>query len=425
VTLFGRALGELVSTTSVVVDGTTGTLSEQSLIELVGGGPTLAGPKVTETRSLTMPAVWRAVTLLAGVIASLPLHAFVQNGAERSRAAGSPAERLLERPHPDLSLYEWLEIVVAHLALWGNAYLLIKRDGLGRVLWLLPIHPSQVQVGRQKNPDPATGVPGKRYAVQGPLPDGSDGRVLGDLDVLHVPGFGYDGVCGVSPIRAARQGVALALAAEEFGARLFGSGSLATGVLQTEQRLTQSQADKLAQRWNEKQSGLKSAHGTVVLDKGAKWTQLTIPPEDAQFLESRSFQVSEIARMFGVPPHMLMDTEKSTSWGSGIEQQTIGFVTYTLRPWLSRIEARLTNLLGADAVYVRFSLEGLLRGDSAQRAAFYKTMREIGVFSADDVLALEDRPPVTGGDERHVPMNWRVLGVNETDPADSAGGSDA
>lgn len=396
--------GSLVPTDSITI-GDDGGITNGSLLSLVGGGRTAAGVRVDEARSLTMPAVWRAVTLLSGTLASLPLHAYREDGPARVRAgAGSQASRLLASPHPDLTVFEWLELVVSHLALWGNAYLLVQRDGLGRVLYLLPIHPSQVQVGRRAS-DMA-----KRYAVTGPLPDGRKGQVLGDLDVLHIPGFGYDGVCGVSPVRAARQGVALALAAEEFGGRLFGSGSLATGILQTEQRLSPAQAEALSQRWVEKRTGMGSAHGTVVLDKGATFKQLTIPPEDAQFLESRSFQVSEIARMFGIPPHMLMDTEKSTSWGSGIEQQTIGFVTYTLRPWLARIEQRLTRLLRPETVYVRFALEGLLRGDSTQRSAFYKAMWEIGVLSTNDILALEERAPVEGGDVRYRPLNMGQLG---------------
>ncbi|WP_209021861.1 phage portal protein [Nocardioides sp. 503] len=402
--------------------GEDGSITDSSLIELVGGGKTATGVKVTEARSLTMPAVWRAVTLLAGSIAGLPIHAYRQEGDTRVRAgSSSQSTRVLSDPHPDLTVFEWLELVVAHLALWGNAYLLIQRDGFGRVLYLLPIHPSQVQVGRRKS-DRA-----KRYAITGPLPDGSNARTLGDLDVLHIPGFGYDGICGVSPIRAARQGVALALAAEEFGGKLFGSGSLATGILQTEQRLTQGQADKLSDRWNEKRSGLKSAHGTIVLDKGVKFTQLTIPPEDAQFLESRSFQVSEIARMFGIPPHMLSDTEKSTSWGTGIEQQTIGFVTYTLRPWLARIEQRLTRLLRPDTVYVRFSLEGLLRGDSGQRSSFYKALWDLGALSTNEIRAYEDLGPVEGGDVRYRPLNMGELGSTDTpdNPPDPTGGPDA
>lgn len=399
-----------------------GAITDTALLELVGGGKTASGVKVTETRSLTMPAVWRAVTLLAGSIAGLPIHAYRQEGEARVRAGGaSQSTRVLSDPHPDLTVFEWLELLVCHLALWGNAYLLIKRDGLGRALYLLPIHPSQVQVGRRSS-DQA-----KRYAITGPLPDGSKGRVLGDLDVLHIPGFGYDGVCGVSPIRAARQGVALALAAEEFGGKLFGSGSLATGILQTEQRLTQGQADRLSDRWNDKRTGLGSAHGTIVLDKGVKFTQLTIPPEDAQFLESRSFQVSEIARMFGIPPHMLSDTEKSTSWGTGIEQQTIGFVTYTLRPWLARIEQRLTRLLRPDTVYVRFSLEGLLRGDSGQRAAFYKSMWDLGALSTNEIRAYEDLGPVDGGNTRYRPLNMGELGTADDpdDQTDPSGGPDA
>lgn len=299
---------------------------------------------------------------------------------------------------------------MCHLALWGNAYLLIQRDALGRVLYLLPIHPGQVRPGRRTSDN------AKRYAVSAPLPDGSAPRVLGDLDVLHIPGLGYDGIAGISPIRAARQGISLALAAEEFGARLFGNGSLAAGVLQTDQRLTPTQADRLQARWQEKRGGLTHAHDTIVLDKGLKFERLTIPPEDAQFLESRSFQVSEIARMYGVPPHMLMATDKSTSWGSGIEQQTIGFVTYTLRPWLSRIEARLTRLLGPETVYVRFGLEGLLRGDSAQRAAFYNTLFQLGALSTNEIRALEEMSPVEGGDVRYRPLNMGELGAPNSEP---------
>jgi HK97 family phage portal protein len=401
-TLFGA-----LSTSILLNDD--GSITDESLVNLVGGGSTPSGVRVTETKSLTMPAVWRAVSLLAASVAGLPLHAYLQDGPTRTRVgAGAQSARLLHNPHPDLTVFEWLELVMCHMALWGNAYLLIQRDGLGRLLHLLPIHPAQVQVGRRAS-DQA-----KRYAVTGPLPDGTKGRVLGDLDILHIPGFGYDGVCGVSPIRAARQSVGLALAAEEFGARLFGSGSLATGILQTEQRLTQAQADSLANRWREKRTGLESAHGTVVLDKGATFKQLTIPPEDAQFLESRSFQVSEIARMFGIPPHMLMDTEKSTSWGTGIEQQTIGFVTYTLRPWLSRIEHRLTRLLRPEAVYARFALDGLLRGDSAQRSAYYKTLWEIGALSTNEIRAFEEQAPVDGGDVRYRPLNMGQLGTTES-----------
>jgi hypothetical protein len=147
-----------------------------------------------------------------------------------------------------------------------------------------------------------------------------------------------------------------------------------------------------------------------VLDKGAKFTQLSIPPEDAQFIESRGFQIEEIARMFGVPPHMLMAMDKATSWGTGIEQQTIAFVVYTLRPWLTRMEQRISRVLSPKPTYARYRLEGLLRGDSTQRAAFYKTMFEVGAFSPNRILALEEEPPVEGGDVRYRPLNLTPIG---------------
>jgi len=240
--------------------------------------------------------------------------------------------------------------------------------------------------------------------------------------ILQWRGFGDGGICGGAPCRAARQGVGLARSSEEYAARLFGSGSLATGLLQTEQRLTPEQADLIQARWAAKRSGLGSAHGTIVLDSGAKFHQLTIPPVDAQFLESRAFQVSEVARIFGVPPHMLMDTEKSTSWGTGIEQQSIGWVVYTLRPWLTRLEQRITKLVRPSKLYVKFRVEGLLRGDSAQRAAFYRAMWSLGALSTNEIRALEDMDPVEGGDVRYRPLNMGVLGTadsaNVPDPAD-------
>lgn len=377
-------------------------LSSPNIVSLFGGGTTAAGVSVTETSSLGLPAVWRAVNLIAGTAASLPLHAYRADGSARVKVTSGRAAALLGSPHPDMTPFELWEIVYTHLLLWGNAYLRVLGSPSMPTAELWPIHPGRVQVGRTSE------VGRKVYAIDGGK------EVHTDDTLLHIPGFGYDGVCGVSPIRAARQGLALALAAEEYGAKLFGSGSLATGILQTEQRLTSSQADAIQKRWQAKRAGMSSAHSTIVLDAGAKFHQLTIPPEDAQFLQSRSFQISEVARMFGTPPHMLMDTEKSTSWGTGIEQQSIGFVVYTLRPWLTRVEQRMTRLLSPQAVYARYAVEGLLRGDSAQRAAFYKAMWDIGVLSTNEIRDLEERAPTEGGDVRYRPLNMGELGTSDT-----------
>jgi HK97 family phage portal protein len=378
-------------------------LTGGTLLSLLGGTAAASGKTVTEKNSLGMPAVWRAVNLIAGTVASLPLHAYRTADGGRVIQTTGRAASLLETPHPDMTRFELWETVLAHMLLWGNAYLWIGRNQLGQIVELWPIHPSRVKAGRTSS------MGRKVYQI-----DGGE-QEHDDRTILHLPAFGYDGVCGVSPIRIAREGIGLALAAEEYGAKLFGSGSLATGILQTEQRLTPDQADILQSRWKAKRSGLGSAHETIVLDRGATFQQLTIPPGDAQFIESRRFQISEVARMFGVPPHMLMDTEKSTSWGSGIEQQGIGFVVYTLRPWLTRTEQRISRLLKPEPVYAKFSVEGLLRGDTKSRYEAYAVGRQWGWLSTNDIKAFEEQAPVEGGDDDYlVPLNMKPLGSEAT-----------
>ena len=387
-------------------------ITSSTLIDFLSGPQTNSGVPVSEKSALTMPAVWRAVNLIAGSSASLPLRAYRQADTARQPLTSGQAADLLEMPHPDLTPFELWEQVYAHLLLWGNAYLRVLRNQGGQISELWPLHPSRVLPGR-------TSDGSKIYQV-----DQDQSHPLTDRELLHIPGFGFDGIAGVSPIRLARQGIGLALAAEEYGSRLFGNGSLASGILSTSQRLTQEQADKLQQRWKDKNSGLKSSHETVVLDSGATFQQLTIPPEDAQFLESRKFQVLEIARIYGVPPHMLMDVEKSTSWGTGIEQQGLTFVVYTLRPWLTRVEQRVSRLLRPNAVYARYNLDGLLRGDTAGRYASYAVARQWGWMSVNEIRSHEEMPPVPNGDELLQPLNMVPLGT-DTQPSSTQGAPDA
>jgi HK97 family phage portal protein len=394
---------------AATLESPTMPISSPNIMEFLGGDASPAsGKKVTEEGILGLPAVWRAINVISGSCASLPLHAYKPGADSRERLTSGQAATLLEEPHPDMTPFELWETVYAHIGLWGNAYLQLLRDEHGRIAELWPIHPGRVKVGRTS--DAGTKV----FLVDGKLTYREFTSRNRSGQILHIPGFGYDGVCGVSPVRAARMGLGLALAAEEYGARLFGSGSLATGILQSEQRLTQDQADAIQARWRAKRTGLSSSHEVIVLDSGAKFHQLSIPPADAQFLESRRFQVTEIARMFGVPPHMLMDTEKSTSWGTGIEQQSIGFVVFTLRPWLIRVEQRVSRLLRPEAAYAKYSVEGLLRGDSTQRATFYQAMWNLGVFSTNEIRALEERPPVENGDTRYRPLNMGELGTSDS-----------
>jgi HK97 family phage portal protein len=246
-------------------------------------------------------------------------------------------------------------------------------------------------------------------------------------EILHLPALGYDGVTGCSPIRAAAEGIGLGIAAEKSAARLYGSGNMISGVLQTEQRLTAEQASQLKASWKAKLSGIESAHDIAVLDSGASFHPVTMPYKDSQFLESRQFQITEIARMFGVPLYLLMETQKSTSWGTGLEQQAQGFVTWDLAPtWLTPTEQRVTKELLPKTQYAKYQLGGLLRGDSAARAVFYRAMRDTGAFSANDIRDLEELPPIEGpeGDMYLQPMSMAPLGSDPTAADDGAALSD-
>ncbi|WP_030764760.1 phage portal protein [Streptomyces sp. NRRL F-2664] len=385
-------------------------LTSTSLLNLVGGEPVEAGVSVSETSALHMPAVWRAVAVIANVSAALPLHCYTVGTKDRATVD------LLDDPHPELTRFELWRLAYVHRVLWGNAYLQKIRNGAGVVVQLWPIRPDRVKVARER---PSADNPsGKIFWVE----DDNGQRVPRTTrDILHLPGLGYDGLTGVSPIRAAAQGIGLGLAAEKSAAKLYGSGNMISGVLQTEQRLNSDQAAALKANWKAKLSGHQAAHDIAVLDSGASFHPVTMPYRDSQFLESRQFQVTEVARMMGVPPFLLMSTEKSTSWGTGLEQQAQGFVTWDLGPtWLTPTEQRITKELLPASQYARYALQGLLRGDTQSRATFYRAMRDVGAFSANDIRALEDLPPIEGdeGDTYLQPTYMAPLG---SDPLDTDG----
>jgi HK97 family phage portal protein len=349
-------------------------------------GRTDAGREVTEYTALQVAAVWRAVALISGTSSSLPLKTYRDGTRERVAS-------VVDDPNPDLTPFEVLETLWFSLLLWGNSYQQKIRNQAGDIVELWPLPASQMQVGRGSPSDDFPG--GKVFKL---IDGNGETHVMSSRDVFHVPGPGYDGVCGVSPIRMASQGIGMALAAEEYGARLFGSGSMMAGILQTEQRLDNEQADRIKERWRTSVTGLRRSHEIAVIGSGAKFQPVTMPNRDAQFLESRKFQVTEIARWFGIPPHLLFDVDGSTSWGTGIEHQSIGMVVYTLRPWLTRVEQRITKELLPPGTYAEFNVEGLLRGDSAARAAFYRTMVEIRAMNPNEVRARENLEPYDGGE---------------------------
>lgn len=345
-------------------------------------GGTTAGKMVNERTAMQTSAVYACVRILSESVAGLPLHVYRNKaGGGKERYTGHPLQRLLhDEPNPEMTSFVFRETLMAHLLLWGNAYAQVVRDGRGYPMALYPLLPDRMAVGRGDNGELV-------YTYQG-----DQGQVkLRRESVLHIPGLGFDGLIGYSPIAMAKNAVGLALATEDYGAAFFANGANPGGVLEHPGVIKPEQADRLRESW-QSQFGGANAHKVAVLEEGLKFHQMSIPPEQAQFLETRKFQINEIARIFRVPPHMVGDLEKSSF--SNIEQQSLEFVKYTLDPWVARWEQSLTQALllpgEKAAVSIRFNLDGLLRGDYASRMQGYSVGIQNGFYSVNDVRGLED-----------------------------------
>ena len=383
-------------------------LTSASLVEWMGGTPTYAGTTVNEKTAMKLIAVFRCVELIAGTCAALPLKAYKAGTRTRVDAP------VLSDPHPELTAFETWEIGYACLLLWGNAYFRKLRDGTGRIRYLWPIHPSRVE---PQFVEPSGANPGGKVFV---VVD-KDGRhqPYSSFEILHIPSLGYDGLKGLSRIQLGKQGLGVGLAAEEYAARFFGSGTHLSGIITADASIDEDTSERIKARWKEKVGGLKKAHDIAVLGGGAKFQPISIPAKDAELLGSREYSVTEIARLFGLPPYAIGDVEKSTSWGTGIEQQKIGLVQFTLQPsYLTRVEQRLTKeVLLNPGVYAEYTIEGLLRGDAKARAGFYEAMVRIRAMNPNEVRARENLEPYDGGDEF---INPNI----ETAPAAEDGGED-
>lgn len=386
------------------------------LIAWAGGEPSAAGVAVNEVKSIQVSAVLACVRVLSESVASLPLQLF------RMRADGGkeivrdhPVYRLIhDTPNDEQTSYYFRETQQARVTLWGNSYALILRSRNGTPAALEPLASDRVIVGRD----------GARVFYEFRPPQGSPERFASD-QILHIPGLGFDGISGLSVIAAHRQGIGLSIAAERFGARFFGSGSHPTGVLQTDAKLSDDAHMRIAQSWNDAYSGTDNAHRVAVLEQGLKWSQLTIPPEDAQFLETRKFQVEDIARIFRVPPHMIGHLERATF--SNIEQQGIDFLVHTLRAWLVRWEQELNRKLLTETereeLFTQFNVDGLLRGDSQARATFYKEMWMNGFMTRNEIRAKENLNPSDDptADSFYVPLNMMPTDQPVVPPSDDEG----
>lgn len=372
-------------------------------------GGTTSGKAVNEMTAMQMTAVYSCVRILAEAVAGLPLHLYKYglNGS-KEMAVKHPLYYLLhDEPNPEMSSFIFRETLMTHLLLWGNAYAQIVRNGKGEVIGLYPLMPNKMSVDRDT--DGRLWYTYTRSTDEAATMKGTTVK-LHPYDVLHIPGLGFDGLVGYSPIAMAKNAIGMGIACEEYGARFFANGAAPGGVL--EHPGTIKDPEKVRESWNAAFQGSANAHKTAILEEGMKYTPIGISPEQAQFLETRKFQINEIARIFRVPPHMVGDLEKSSF--SNIEQQSLEFVKYTLEPWVIRWEQSIMRSLLSTTekteYFVKFNLEGLLRGDYQSRMNGYAIARQNGWMSANDIRELEnlDRIPAEEGGDLYL-INGNML----------------
>lgn len=357
-------------------------------------GRTTSGKPVNERTAMQTTAVYACVRILAEAVASLPLHVYeYQDDGGKKLVHDHPLYYLLhDEPNPEMTSFVFRETLMSHLLIWGNAYAQIIRDGAGRVLGLYPLLPDKMEVQRDNK--------GNIYYVYSRNSDENPTfKEYGNIklkaeDVLHIPGLGFDGLIGYSPIAMAKNAVGMTLACEEYGASFFANGANPGGVLEHPGVL--KDPSKVRESWNSVYRGVNNAHKIAVLEEGMKYQQIGIPPEEAQFLETRKFQINEIARLYRIPPHMVGDLDKSSF--SNIEQQSLEFVKYTLDPWVIRWEQSLQRSLllpGEKGKYfIKLNVDGLLRGDYQSRMNGYAVGRQNGWFSANDIREMENMNPI-------------------------------
>ena len=376
------------------------------------GGST-SGKAVTERSAMQMTAVYSCVRILAEAVAGLPLnlYRYTEDGG-KEKAIDHPLYLLLhDEPNPEMTSFVFRETLMTHLLLWGNAYAQIIRNGKGEVIALYPLMPNKMSVDRDSQ--------GQLYytyqrGTDEALRDKNQTVILRPSDVLHIPGLGFDGLVGYSPIAMAKNAIGMAIACEEYGAKFFANGAAPGGVLEHPGTIKDPQ--RVRESWQSTFGGSGNANKIAVLEEGMKYTPIGISPEQAQFLETRKFQINEIARIFRVPPHMVGDLEKSSF--SNIEQQSLEFVKYTLEPWVIRWEQSIQRTLLSThekaRYFVKFNLEGLLRGDYQSRMNGYATARQNGWMSANDIRELEnlDRIPAEEGGDLYL-INGNMLPLHQ------------
>lgn len=387
-------------------------LTDTESWKLAYPGNSASGKVVTIDGAMQLATVWACVRLLSETVATLPFMLY-ETAADGSRtvAGDDPLYDLIhDSPNADYTAVEFWEGVVLCLCLWGNAY--AKKEMMGnRLVALTPLRCDWMVVKRNS-----------RGAREYHYHDPKGLKVWSEDSVFHVRGFGGAGDVGLSPITFARQSLGAAMAADEFAGTMFANGARPTGILTVDNNgvLTPEQRQQFQENVVAPFVGSENAGGVMVLEAGVKFQAITMTPEDSQFLETRSFHVEEICRWFRVPPFMVGHTQKSTSWGTGLEQQLIAFLTFALKPYLARIEQAVSRSLvppeKRKSLKPEFKVEGLLRTDSAARSAFYALMVQNGIFTRNEVRRLENLPPKPGGDDLTVQSQNVPLGTQPATP---------
>jgi HK97 family phage portal protein len=384
------------------------------MLEGFGGPVTASGVRVTGEGALGIPSVYAAVSLISETIGHFPVKLLRSKNGNKEEDRTHPLWSVLhDLPNPELTAIEMRSAQQGHLMLRGNAYAEIERDTSGRVKALWPLRPDLMTVSRD-----AQG----RIVYLYRLPEGKDVKWVWNsattqpAPILHVRGFGYDGLCGYSPLTLHRETFGLAKAAEEQGARFFSNAARPSGVLKAPGELSDEARLRLKTAWDATTRGLSNAHRVAVLEQGIEWQQISMSPEDSQMLQTMRDVDARIAAIFKVPPHMIGQVERSTSWGSGIEQQNIMFLQFSLMPWLVRWQQAmgrdLLSVKGFATHQIRFNVRALLRGDMATQSTFLQTMLDRGVYSINEARGYLDENTIgPEGDLRYVQGNMMPLGT--------------
>ncbi len=356
------------------------------------GGPTFAGAAVNEQIALRVTAVYRAIALISEAVAMLPIDVLQRVGDRREDRGDHPIAQILRNPNELMTAADLQGTIQMHALQYGNGFMDIQRNGRGDPIALWPLLPDRTRlIGRK-------GMVDEREIVCETTIEGRMHRI-DPADIIHIHGLAFDGLRGYSPLFLARQAVGLALGLEEFGSKFFGNDAKSGGFLQHPGKLGDG-ARKNLQDSMGAQGGLTNAHRVKILEEGMEFKATTVSPEDSQFLATRGFQVEEIARLYGVPLHMIQSQAKTTSWGSGVAQMSLGFLIYTLSPWLVRSEQELGRKLFTEAelgagFFLRYNVNALLRADAKTRAEFYTKglNKATGWMARNEVRALEDLNP--------------------------------